>query len=158
LETACPQAGFSVAKILPSARCRQAKLPENLTRNHRSLLVTEFFAENLNHRNAMAHVVTEKCNGCKFTDCVEVCPVACFYEMENQVVIHPDDCIDCMACVEVCPVHAIYADADVPTEFTKDIEFNAVQSVEIKDSGAPAITVKKDALPTADERRKALGY
>ncbi len=57
----------------------------------------------------MAHIVTDKCNGCKFTDCVEVCPVACFYEMDNQVVIHPEDCIDCMACVEVCPVHAIYA-------------------------------------------------
>ncbi len=75
----------------------------------------------------MAHVVTEKCNGCKFTDCVEVCPVACFYEMDTQVVIHADDCIDCMACVEVCPVHAIYADADVPTEYTKDIEFNVAR-------------------------------
>jgi ferredoxin len=78
--------------------------------------------------------------------------------MDAQVVIHPDDCIDCMACVEVCPVHAIYADADVPSEYTKDIEFNAVESVQIKDSGAPAITVKKDALPGADERKKALGY
>jgi ferredoxin len=106
----------------------------------------------------MAHVVTEKCNGCKFTDCVEVCPVACFYEMENQVVIHPDECIDCMACVEVCPVHAIYADADVPSEYTKDIEFNATQSVQIKDSGGEAITVKKDALPGANDRKKALGY
>jgi formate hydrogenlyase subunit 6/NADH:ubiquinone oxidoreductase subunit I len=63
-----------------------------------------------------------------------------------------------MACVEVCPVHAIYADADVPTEFTKDTEFNAVESVQLKDSGAPAITVKKDALPTANDRKKALGY
>lgn len=106
----------------------------------------------------MAHVVTEKCNGCKFTDCVEVCPVACFYEMDTQVVIHPDECIDCMACVEVCPVHAIYADADVPTEYTKDIEFNAVESVQIKDSGAPAITVRKDALPTANDRKKELGF
>src|SRR5436190_4465874 len=106
----------------------------------------------------MAHVVTEKCNGCKFTDCVEVCPVACFYEMDTQVVIHPDDCIDCMACVEVCPVHAIYADADVPTEYTKDIEYNAVEAVQIKDSGAPAITVRKDALPTANDLKKALGY
>jgi ferredoxin len=88
----------------------------------------------------MAHIVTDKCNGCKFTDCVEVCPVACFYEMENQVVIHPEDCIDCMACVEVCPVHAIYAEADLPPEFTK------------------AITVKKEALPGANERKKALGY
>jgi len=78
--------------------------------------------------------------------------------MDMQVVIHPDDCIDCMACVEVCPVHAIYADADVPAEYTKDTEFNAVQSVQIKDSGAPAITVKKDALPGANDRKKALGY
>jgi ferredoxin len=78
--------------------------------------------------------------------------------MENQVVIHPEDCIDCMACVEVCPVHAIYADADVPAEYTKDIEFNAVEAVKIKDSGAPAITVRKDPLPTANERKKALGY
>ena len=106
----------------------------------------------------MAHVVTEKCNGCKFTDCVEVCPVACFYEMDTQVVIHADDCIDCMACVEVCPVHAIYADADVPTEYTKDIEFNLLEANQIKDSGAPAITVRKDPLPTADDRKKALGY
>ncbi len=106
----------------------------------------------------MAHVVTEKCNGCKFTDCVEVCPVACFYEMDTQVVIHSDDCIDCMACVEVCPVHAIYADADVPSEYTKDIEFNAVEANQIKDSGAAAITVRKDALPTANDRKKALGY
>ena len=106
----------------------------------------------------MAHVVTEKCNGCKFTDCVEVCHVADFHEMETPVVIHPDDCCDCMACVEVCPVHAIYADADVPAEFTKDTEFNAIEAVKIKDSGAPAITVKKDALPGANERKKALGY
>ena len=98
----------------------------------------------------MAHVVTEKCNGCKFTDCVEVCPVACFYEMDTQVVIHADDCIDCMACVEVCPVHAIYADADVPTEYTKDIEFNLLEANQIKDSGAPAITVRKDASTHGD--------
>ncbi|PYJ19105.1 MAG: ferredoxin [Verrucomicrobia bacterium] len=106
----------------------------------------------------MAHIVTEKCNGCKFTDCVEVCPVACFYEMENQVVIHPDECIDCMACVEVCPVHAIYADVDLPPEFTKDTEFNAVQANQIKDAGGEAITLKKEALPTAAERKAALGY
>jgi len=106
----------------------------------------------------MAHIVTEKCNGCKFTDCVEVCPVACFYEMENQVVIHPDECIDCMACVAVCPVHAIYADMDLPPEFTKDTEFNSVEANRIKDSGGEAITVKKDPLPTAAERKAALGY
>jgi ferredoxin len=78
--------------------------------------------------------------------------------MDTQVVIQPDDCIDCMACVEVCPVHAIYADADVPVEYTKDIEFNALESNKIKDSGAAAITVRKDALTTANDRKKALGY
>jgi ferredoxin len=106
----------------------------------------------------MAHVVTDKCNGCKFTDCVEVCPVACFYEMENQLVIHPEECIDCMACVDVCPVHAIYAEADLPAEYAKDIEFNANEAHQLKDAGAEAITVKKDPLPGADERKAALGY
>jgi ferredoxin len=104
------------------------------------------------------HVVTDKCNGCKFTDCVEVCPVTCFYEMDNQLVIHPDECIDCTACVDVCPVHAIYAEADVPAEFAKDVDFNKTKAVEIKDAGAEPITAKKDALPGALERKKALGY
>ena len=106
----------------------------------------------------MAHVVTDKCNGCKFTDCVEVCPVACFYEMGTQLVIQPDECIDCMACVDVCPVHAIYAEADLPPEFTKYIEFNSLEANKIKDSGGEAITARKDPLPTATERKAALGY
>jgi len=106
----------------------------------------------------MAHVVTEKCTGCKFTDCVEVCPVACFYELADQVAIHPDECIDCKACVEVCPIEAIYSDQDVPSQFAASIEFNAVQARTIKDAGTPAITAKKDPLPTATERKKALGY
>jgi ferredoxin len=106
----------------------------------------------------MPHIVTDKCNGCKFTDCVEVCPVACFYELDTQVVIHPEECIDCMACVDVCPVHAIYEELDLPPEFAKDVEFNAVQSRLIKESGAEGITVRKEPLPSAAERKKALGY
>ena len=106
----------------------------------------------------MAHVVTDKCNGCKFTDCVEVCPVTCFYEMDKQVVIHPEECIDCTACVDVCPVHAIYDQADLPSEFAKDTEFNATEAHRIKDAGGDPITKKKDALPGALERKKALGY
>jgi ferredoxin len=78
--------------------------------------------------------------------------------MDTQLVIHPDECIDCMACVDVCPVHAIYAEADVPSEFTKDTEFNSVEANRIKDSGGEAITLKKDPLPTAAERKAALGY
>src|SRR5215470_14042508 len=106
----------------------------------------------------MPHIVTTKCLGCKFTDCVEVCPVACFYELEGQLVIHPDDCIDCTACVAECPVEAIYAEGDLPGDFTKDTEANANESRRLKDSGAAAILKKKDALPTAEERKKALGY
>src|SRR6058998_2878876 len=106
----------------------------------------------------MAHVVTSKCRGCKFTDCVEVCPVACFYELEGQVVIHPEDCIDCTACVAACPVEAIYAEADVPEQFKADIEFNQTKGREIKDSGKEAIVKKKDPLPTAAARKTELGY
>ena len=106
----------------------------------------------------MAHVVTNKCLGCKFTDCVEVCPVACFYELEKQVVIHPEDCIDCTACVEVCPVEAIYADSALPAEFAADTEFNATEARRVKDSGQEAIAKKKDPLPTAEKRKAELGY
>ena len=106
----------------------------------------------------MPHVVTNKCVGCKFTDCVEVCPVACFYEMDNHVVIHPEDCIDCTACVAECPVEAIYAEADVPEPFKADIEINAAQARKIKDSGGEAIVKKKEPLPAATQRKKELGY
>jgi ferredoxin len=106
----------------------------------------------------MAHVVTSRCKGCKFTDCVEVCPVTCFYELEDQVVIHPDECIDCKACVEVCPVEAIYADADVPAEYQLDIEWNGAQCRRVKELGQEPIAEKKEPLPTAPQKRTALGY
>jgi len=106
----------------------------------------------------MAHVVTSKCSGCKFTDCVEVCPVACFYELENQLVIHPDECIDCTACVDVCPVQAIYLEENVPAEYQEGIEFNAVQARQVKDSGQDAITKQKEPLPTAEKRKAELGF
>ncbi len=84
--------------------------------------------------------------------------MACFYELDGQVVIHPEDCIDCTACVAECPVEAIYAEGDLPSEFQKDIEFNATESHRLKDSGAPAIVKKKDPLPTAEQRKKELGF
>jgi ferredoxin len=106
----------------------------------------------------MAHIVTNKCVKCKFTDCVEVCPVACFYELDNQLVIHPEECIDCTACVAECPVQAIYAEADVPAEFLADTTFNAAQARQVKAAGREAILKKKEPLPTAAERKKELGY
>ncbi len=60
----------------------------------------------------MTYVVTENCIKCKFMDCVEVCPVDCFYEGENMLVIHPDECIDCGVCEPECPAEAIIPDTD----------------------------------------------
>ena len=106
----------------------------------------------------MAHIVTTKCKDCKFTDCVEVCPVACFYELDHQLVIHPEDCIDCTACVAECPVEAIYAEGDLPGDYQADLEFNAAEARRVKDAGQEAILKKKDPLPTAAQRKAALGY
>lgn len=106
----------------------------------------------------MAHVVTNKCQGCKFTDCAEVCPVACFYELDNQLVIHAEDCIDCTACVAECPVEAIYAEADVPQTYQASIAFNASEGARLKDGGQAAIVQKKEPLPTAAQRKAELGY
>jgi ferredoxin len=84
--------------------------------------------------------------------------VSCFYELENQLIIHPDECIDCTACVSECPVEAIYAEADVPAQYQADTAFNAEQSRRVKEAGQEAIVKKKDPLPTADQRKLALGY
>lgn len=64
----------------------------------------------------MTHVVTDNCIKCKYMDCVEVCPVDCFYEGENMLVIHPDECIDCGVCVPECPAEAIFPDSDPAAE------------------------------------------
>ncbi len=60
----------------------------------------------------MAYIVNDACIRCKFQDCVEVCPVDCFYEGENMLVIHPDECIDCGVCEPECPVNAILPDTE----------------------------------------------
>lgn len=70
----------------------------------------------------MPYVVTEDCIKCKYMDCVEICPVSCFYEGENMLVIHPDECIDCAACEPTCPVDAIVSDDTVAG--SKWIELN----------------------------------
>ncbi len=106
----------------------------------------------------MAHVVTSKCNHCKFTDCVAVCPVSCFYELDTQLVINPDDCIDCTACVAECPVQAIYAEGDLPPDYQADLAFNATESTRVKAAGHEPLVQSKSPLPTANERKVALGY
>ena len=78
----------------------------------------------------MTYVVTESCIRCKYTDCVDVCPVDCFREGPNMLVIDPDECIDCGACIPECPVEAIYADTDVPADEEEWTERNETESVD----------------------------
>ena len=73
----------------------------------------------------MTHVVCAPCFGCKYTDCVVVCPVECFYEGEQILYIHPDECIDCEACVPECPVEAIFHEDNVPEEWKEFTALNA---------------------------------
>ena len=73
----------------------------------------------------MTHVVVESCIKCKYTDCVDVCPVDCFREGPNMLSIDPDECIDCAVCIPECPVNAIYAEEDVPEDQRDFIPLNA---------------------------------
>ena len=94
----------------------------------------------------MTHVVTEACIRCKYTDCVDVCPVDCFREGPNMLVIDPDECIDCAVCIPECPVNAILPEEDVPAEQRPFIALNAELAKQW-----PAINRRKEALPDADE-------
>ena len=93
----------------------------------------------------MTYLVKDKCISCKYTDCVEVCPVDCFYEGENMLVIHPDECIDCGVCEPECPVDAIKPDTDPGA--SDWVAFNRKYS-----ELWPVITVRKDPLPEADAK------
>jgi len=97
----------------------------------------------------MTYVVTEPCIKCKFTDCVDVCPVDCFREGPNFLVIDPDECIDCTLCVAECPVDAIYAEEDLPENQLHFTELNA----ELSKKWEPIIE-KGDGLPDADDWRE----
>lgn len=100
----------------------------------------------------MTFVVGENCIKCKLTDCVEVCPVDCFYEGPNMLVIHPDECIDCALCEPECPVDAIYSEDELPTDQEEFLTLNQ----ELADTW-PNITEMKDAPPDADDWREVKG-
>ena len=97
----------------------------------------------------MAYVVTDACIRCKYTDCVEVCPVDCFYEGENMLVINPDECIDCGVCEPECPAEAIQPESE---DNIRWLEINKEYAEQW-----PNITVKKDQLPEADEYKDTPG-
>ncbi|PCE23939.1 ferredoxin [Paraburkholderia acidicola] len=93
----------------------------------------------------MTHVVTEACIRCRYTDCVEVCPVDCFHAGPNMLVIDPDECIDCAVCIPECPVNAIYAEDDLPAEQQAFVALNAELATVF-----PVITKAVPPLPDAD--------
>lgn len=94
----------------------------------------------------MAFVVTENCIKCKYTDCVDVCPVDCFHEGPNFLVIDPDECIDCTLCEPECPANAIYAEDELPAG---QEQFKALNAELAK--SWPAITAVQQAQPDADD-------
>lgn len=94
----------------------------------------------------MAFVVTESCIKCKYTTCVEVCPVDCFHEGPNFLAIDPDECIDCALCESECPVNAIYAEDELPDNQKQFLQLNADLAKKW-----PVITVNKGSLPDAEE-------
>jgi ferredoxin len=97
----------------------------------------------------MTYVITESCIKCKYTDCVEVCPVDCFYEGPNFLVINPDECIDCALCEPECPVDAIFSEDDLPQKYHDYLALNAKLS-----QTWPNINTRKDPPPDADEWAK----
>ena len=94
----------------------------------------------------MTYVVTDNCIKCKYTDCVEVCPVDCFHEGPNFLVIDPDECIDCTLCEPECPAEAIFAEDDIPAGMENYLELNAELTKEW-----PVITEQKAPPADAEE-------
>lgn len=124
----------------------------------------------------MAYVVADPCVKCKYTDCVAVCPVDCFYEGKNSLAINPDECIDCGACEPECPTTAIFEESELPAKWAAYKEINALvtgakSASEINKSSLPAnlaaavdsvtswpgITEQKKPMPGADEAAKEDG-
>jgi ferredoxin len=87
----------------------------------------------------VAHVVTEPCVNCKYTDCVVVCPCECFYGDDRQLYIDPEECIDCGACIPECPAEAIYMDVNVPGQWTEYVRLNADRIRVLKPAGARVV-------------------
>lgn len=100
----------------------------------------------------MAHVVTDACIACRYTDCVDVCPVDCFHAGPNFLVIDPDECIDCAVCIPECPVEAIYAESDVPAEHAAFIELNSELARVF-----PVIAAREQPLPDHEQWKTRSG-
>lgn len=97
----------------------------------------------------MTYIVTESCIKCKYMDCVEVCPVDCFHEGPNFLVIDPEECIDCTLCEPECPVDAIFSEDELPENQKQFIKLNTDLAAKW-----PVITIKKEPPSDADEWAK----
>jgi ferredoxin len=100
----------------------------------------------------MTFVVTDNCKGCRFTDCVAVCPVDCFHGDAEMLYIDPAECIDCGACVPECPVEAIHDETQVPADKQAWLRINADRA-----AGLPLVNQKTDPLPGAEDCKRRLG-
>jgi ferredoxin len=102
----------------------------------------------------MTHTVCQPCHDCKYTDCVAVCTVECFYQDDKMLYIDPADCIDCEACVPECPVEAIYGEANVPAQWSTFTQLNADRAAALKAGSDGHITEKQDPLEGAECKKK----
>ena len=113
-------------------------------------MIYEFYSLNLarifKENRCMTFVVTEACIKCKYMDCVEVCPVDCFHEGPNMLVINPDECIDCTLCEPECPVDAILSEDELSDDQQKFLQIN----IELSEKW-PVIVEIKDVPTDADE-------
>ena len=101
----------------------------------------------------MPYVVTENCQECRFTDCVLVCPVDCFYADREMLYIDPEECIDCGACAPACPVEAIYEADELPTPFAK---WETINEERVQDDDTYNIVTQENPLPTAERRKSEI--
>ncbi len=101
----------------------------------------------------MATVITDNCQKCRFTDCVEVCPVECFHYDDGMLYIDPEVCLDCSACIPECPVQAIFEEDDLPEDQKKWIELNASRAADL-----PICSEPMEPLEGAEERKEELGF
>lgn len=99
----------------------------------------------------MTFIVTEPCIRCKYMDCVEVCPVDCFYEGPNFLVINPDECIDCALCEPECPVNAIYSEDELPEKYQDYLQINTDLAEKW-----PNINMKKQPPADADDWKEVV--
>jgi ferredoxin len=106
--------------------------------------IREFDCVGAPEEMVMTYVVLENCIKCKYMDCVEVCPVDCFYEGENMLVINPDECIDCGVCEPECPAEAIKPDTERGLEKWLELNLNMARNW-------PNVTIKREAMPEAKQ-------